>query len=424
MIFRHESFQLWESECTGFLLNKNKDFVTLSKSGMHVLSLGSTEKRAIVDSDGMDRMVHSLESCNFLKVHKDNYLLFECAKTNQRVVSIQQEYIKGEGANGEEAGFWNLYNVKLHEITLRELLLFQSLYVCRTLSEIVDIVNDQPKPAVFYKSFLELDGANMVSVLSFDSRSMGYLLSDDFKDYFSYKYPLFYRNKIQKGPATDRKFFYRSAIDSALRNNQVRAVQIIIEYIVKYQNIFVSSFLFNRNFPALIEKGIEVKPLLDSMVFCFDFDLDEWPSTHNNPDEFIRPFNENLFMIRKHYRTVFPEEEFTPLDDIKSQDQKLDSSKVYKIKYQLNMLPSIGAHIHKEVDPYTKKIVSELANDDVNLLALCAESDEIDMFESESLQDLIAFKWDSFGWSFHFFGCVIHLLYIIILFLYTDFVYI
>jgi hypothetical protein len=31
---------------------------------------------------------------------------------------------------------------------------------------------------VFYKSFLELNGANMVSILSFDSRSMSYLLSD------------------------------------------------------------------------------------------------------------------------------------------------------------------------------------------------------------------------------------------------------
>ena len=78
--------------------------------------------------------------------------------------------------SGDEAAFWNLYNVKLHEITLRELLLFKSLYVCKTLSEIVDIVNDQPNPAVFYKSCLELDGANMVSILSFDSRSMSYLL--------------------------------------------------------------------------------------------------------------------------------------------------------------------------------------------------------------------------------------------------------
>ena len=39
-LFRHESFQLWESECTGFLLNKKKDFVTLSKSGLHQMGLG------------------------------------------------------------------------------------------------------------------------------------------------------------------------------------------------------------------------------------------------------------------------------------------------------------------------------------------------------------------------------------------------
>ena len=144
-------------------------------------------------------MIHSLEAYNFLKVDKNNYLLFECAKSNQRIVSIQQEYIKGDAQSGEEAAFWNLYNVKLHQITLRELLLFQSLYVCKTLSEIVDIVNDQPNPAVFYKSCLELDGSNMVSILSFDSRSMNYLLKDDFKEHFSNEYPLFYRNKIQKG---------------------------------------------------------------------------------------------------------------------------------------------------------------------------------------------------------------------------------
>jgi len=141
-------------------------------------------------------MIHSLEAYNFLKVDKNNYLLFECAKTNQRVLSIEQEYVKGDSQSGEEAAFWDLYKVKLHPITLRELLLFQSLYVCKTLSEIVDIVNDQPNPAVFYKSCLELDGSNMVSILSFDSRSMSYLLADTFSDHFSFEYPLFYRNKI------------------------------------------------------------------------------------------------------------------------------------------------------------------------------------------------------------------------------------
>lgn len=39
-LFRHESFQLWESECMGFLLQKKKDFITLSKSGLNILALG------------------------------------------------------------------------------------------------------------------------------------------------------------------------------------------------------------------------------------------------------------------------------------------------------------------------------------------------------------------------------------------------
>jgi hypothetical protein len=37
-----------------------------------------------------------------------------------------------------------------------------------------------------------------------------------------------------------------------------------MEYIVKYQNQFVSSFLFYKNFPSLVEKGIDIKKLLDS----------------------------------------------------------------------------------------------------------------------------------------------------------------
>ena len=59
----------------------------------------------------------------------------------------------------------------------------------------------------------------MVSILSFDSRSMSFLLSDKFEEHFSFDFPLFYRNKIQKGKDSESKFFYRSAIDSALRSN-------------------------------------------------------------------------------------------------------------------------------------------------------------------------------------------------------------
>lgn len=204
----------------GIMLTRRKDFIHLSKAGMQVLSMGSEEQRIIQDINKVDKMIHSLESCNFLKVDKNNYLVFECAKANNRVISIEQEFIKkGDAHTGDETSFQNLLNVKIHEVTLRELLLFNSLYVCKTLTDIIDIVTAQPEPLVFYKSFLELNGTNMVSVLSFDSRSMQYLLKDDFAKHFSKEYPLFYRNKIQKGPSSDQKFFYRSAIDSALRNN-------------------------------------------------------------------------------------------------------------------------------------------------------------------------------------------------------------
>jgi hypothetical protein len=48
---------------------------------------------------------------------------------------------------------------------------------------------------------------------------MEYLLSDDFSAYYYKEYPIFYKNKIQKGSIAKGKSFYRNAIDNALRNN-------------------------------------------------------------------------------------------------------------------------------------------------------------------------------------------------------------
>ena len=341
--------------------------------------------------------MHSLNSMNFLKLEPDNYLLMECAYSDRRKVIVQEEYQKEMGINSEtgkpilETAFWPLYTVVFHDITLRELLLFNSLYVCKTVSQIVDVVNDQPNPLVFYKSFLELNGTNMTSILSFDSRSMSYLLGDDFSSYFSKQYPLIYRNKIQKGKAKknqEGKFFYRSAIDSALKCNQVKAVETIIQYVVDYQNHFISSYLFNKNLPDLIDVGIPVTNLFKSQIFQFNLDLDEWPQTHDNEDECIRYFNESIFQIRQHYRKVFPEDDFAPLDI-----EDMTNKKIYKIKYKVNLLPVIGAYFYKHDNPYTKEKVREVRNDDINFLGTCTESDELELFSAESIQELIEFKW-------------------------------
>ena len=53
-------------------------------------------------------MIHSLESCNFLKVDRNNFLVFECAKASNRIISINQEYVKkgdGEKGSGDETLF-------------------------------------------------------------------------------------------------------------------------------------------------------------------------------------------------------------------------------------------------------------------------------------------------------------------------------
>ena len=72
----------------------------------------------------------------------------------------------------------------------------QSFYLCQTISEIVELIKMQPNPSFFYKTFLELDVGNMVSILAFDSASMASLLSSDNERYFSEQFPIIYRVKV------------------------------------------------------------------------------------------------------------------------------------------------------------------------------------------------------------------------------------
>ena len=115
---------------------------------------------------------------------------------DNKIISIVQQYTKSNNKTGDETGFDPIYKIRIHDITLRELLLFQSLYVCKTQSDILHLVQNQPNPAVFFKSFLELDCSNMVSILCFDSRSMRELLDDKNSHHFSKDFPIFYKNRI------------------------------------------------------------------------------------------------------------------------------------------------------------------------------------------------------------------------------------
>ena len=112
-------------------------------------------------------------------------------------------------------------------------MILQSFYICKTQSDIVNLVKLQPNPRFFYKSFLELDGSNMVSILAFDSGSMEHLLGDDNSEFFNPLYPVIYRTKIPKRN-NKQSYFYFTALDNALKNNQVKAINFMIDYISKY----------------------------------------------------------------------------------------------------------------------------------------------------------------------------------------------
>jgi hypothetical protein len=96
-------------------------------------------------------------------------------------------------------------------------MIMQSFYVSKSTSEIVKLVAMQPDPRFFYKTFLELDGANMVSLLAFDSGSMKSLLSEENEKFFSEEYPIMYKTKVAKKDG--KNYYYTTAIDSALKNN-------------------------------------------------------------------------------------------------------------------------------------------------------------------------------------------------------------
>lgn len=136
--------------------------------------------------------LHSLQECNYLKIQESNLLLFKynlVDNKNDIEIKIQEQYSN----KSNDTEFQNVYKVLIKEMSLNELLLFQGLFSCSSQSEVTKLIEEQPCPAVFYKSFLELDMSNMCTILSFDSRSIKVLLDEKNNQYFHKDFPIFYK---------------------------------------------------------------------------------------------------------------------------------------------------------------------------------------------------------------------------------------
>ena len=91
-----------------------------------------------------------------------------------------------------------------------------------------------------------------------------------------------------------------------------------------------------------------MRHLFDSDIFRFKFDYDKWPTTHTDPESYTRAYNGSLFRLRDNYRQVFYEKKFEPIEDHHDDGKEMDMSKVYKIRYQVNLLPTIGEYVKAE----------------------------------------------------------------------------
>ena len=80
----------------------------------------------------------------------------------------------------------------------------------------------------------------------------------------------------------------------------------MVSYIIKYQNSFVYSHLFRYIIIDMFKKGASMTELLESEIFNYTFDFDEWPATNQDPNKQMVPYTKSLFNIRKCYQELFP----------------------------------------------------------------------------------------------------------------------
>lgn len=79
-----------------------------------------------------------------------------------------------------------------------------------------------------------------------------------------------------------------------------------------------------------------------------------------------------------------------------------EDAKVYKIKYSLNILPSMNDACEED------------------LMEAIIRSEELKIFESEGVIDMVDYKWDAFAFRRHLIGTFFHLIYLVCLIAYID----
>lgn len=134
--------------------------------------------------------------------------------------------------------------------------------------------------------------------------------------------------------------------------------------------------------------------MLDSELFNYHFDFDDWDNKHADSTTIQAPFNGNPLQLRDEYRNVFKGK----LD----YDLKSTTTKPHQIRYRLSMLPYVGP------------------KDDELIESLIGSETEIEVFETQAVQDLIDYRWNLFAKRQHVFGFSLHMLYVLLVMLFVN----
>ena len=81
--------------------------------------------------------------------------------------------------------------------------------------------------------------------------------------------------------------------------------------------------------------------------------------------------------------------------------------KTYKIQYQLNILASITEN-----------------DDGISLFECLAGCNELEIFETDLIRDLIDYKWRTFAFKQHLIALIVHASYVLVLIYYINFTYV
>lgn len=162
--------------------------------------------------------------------------------------------------------------------------------------------------------------------------------------------------------------------------------------------------------------------LLQSDIFEHTFELESWPAIHTDKESKMKPYSGSIFQLKDQYTRVFHDVPdvvpATPSASIRKRRGEDDPSaasenikqKFYKIKYTLNTLPMCT---------YEDGRCRNLDG----LMDALGETDELSLFEAKVVNDFYDFQWHMYAKHIHYFGALIHFIYLILFVTYINQVY-